>query len=164
MAGCYALQQKRAPSNEVLIFVPIACPSATGQATYIQLEGQRDTNMSLSNGTVSVRDKGSGSSDEHLYTFTTGTMSVTGGVYRRDFAPGQVNMLSDFLNLKEIGIQYQVATAVEGGSDGTTIFSRALITTHNINGSLDDGDAKFTINLQLTGEISTDANVIEVVV
>ena len=164
MAGCYEAQQKRAPSNDVLIFVPVSCPASTGQATYIQLEGQRDTNMSLSNGTVSVRDKGSGSSDEHLYTFTTGTMSVTGGVYRRDFATGQVNMLSDFLDLKVIGIQYQVSTAIEGVTDGMTLFSKALITTHDISGTLDDGDAKFTINLQLTGKVSTDAKVIEVVI
>jgi hypothetical protein len=162
MADCYTLNQTRAPSNDVLIFVPIACPVSTGLPDLIQLEGQRDTNLSMSNGTVSVRDKGSGQWDEVLSTFITGTMSVTGGVYRRDFAPGQINMLSDFLNQAEVGIQYQIATAVSGGSDGTSLFAKALITTHDFSGALDEGDAKFTINLQLTGEIGTDASVIEV--
>ena len=164
MADCYTAQEKRFPSNGVVLFVPVACPAATGLPTLVALEGQKDTSLSMTGDTVEVRDKGSGNFKEYLPTSIGGEISVTGGLYKPEHGPAQTIMWEAFFGQTLIGVQFQAGAPVVAGNVGLSYFATAHITSMNISGTLDDGDAGYDMTVQLTGAISQDANNIKVIV
>ncbi len=164
MADCYTSTEKRFNSNGAIVFVPVACPASTGLPTLVQLEGQQDGSISFTADTVEVRDKGSGRFKEYLPTSVGAEVSISGNVYVPEDAPAQTITWESALNQVLVGIQFQVGAAPAVGKVGLSYFAKARATSWDFSAPLDNGSVDFTMTLQLTGDISQDANNIKVIV